>query len=101
MGSYVSNMIGIRTGGVFSGKTDLDDLKGRVAQIIAEMRDTKFDPDIADDPSRCMSNELKRIKVLMLSLRVFSITGHLISQSEFSKRLSKRIRMRSYAHVLE
>lgn len=89
MGSYVSNMIGIRTGGVFSGKTDLDDLKGRVAQIIAEMRDTKFDPDIADDPSRCMSNELKAHKGSYVVIAGVFNYWTFDKSSEFSKRLSK------------
>ena len=57
MGYYVSNMIGIRTGGVFSNGCDMDDLKKRIVKIIAEMKNTEFEPDI-DDDLRCMSPEL-------------------------------------------
>jgi len=34
MGYYVSNMFGIRTGGVFSGSTDLDDMRRRISPIV-------------------------------------------------------------------
>ena len=58
MGYYVSNMIGIRTGGVFSADADVNDMRARVAKIIAEMKETDNPPDIGDDPSHCMSGEL-------------------------------------------
>ena len=69
MGYYVSTMIGIRLGGVFSNKTDMDDLKNRIAKIIREM-DAEAEaapygpvasPDLGDkngDPSHCLSREL-------------------------------------------
>lgn len=37
MGYYVSNIIGIRTGGVFSGETDLGDLKARIERVRDEV----------------------------------------------------------------
>ena len=89
MGYCVSNMIGIRTGGVFSGNTDLDDLKSRVAKIIAEMRDTEFNPDIADNPSHCMSRELEAHKGSYVVIAgVFNYWTY-DKSSEFAKRLSK------------
>ena len=33
MGYYVSNMIGIRTGGVFGGETDMTDLTARIGRV--------------------------------------------------------------------
>ena len=89
MSYYVSNMIGIRTGGVFSGNTDLDDLKSRVAKIIAEMRDTEFNPDIADDPSHCMSQELDAHKGSYVVIAGVFNYWTFNQSSEFSKRLSK------------
>ena len=63
MGYYVSNMIGIRTGGVFSGDTDIGDMKERISKIILEMREDEKvpDPNMGNelgDPSHCMSSEL-------------------------------------------
>lgn len=67
MGYYVSNMIGIRTGGVFSGKKDIDDIKKRVQKIVLEMRKESeeergevFEPDLGwenGDPSHCMCDK--------------------------------------------
>ena len=64
MGYYISHMIGIRTGGVFGGKTDMDDLRSRIAKIILELRPTENDPDIyvGDHPTRCISTELEAHK---------------------------------------
>ncbi len=88
MGYYVSNMIGIRIGGIFSDKIDLDDFKSRIAKVIAEMRDTNFDPDISDDPSSCMSGQLEAHKGSYIVIAgIFNYWTFNIS-SEFSKRLS-------------
>ena len=88
MGYYVSNMIGIRTGGVFSGKTDMDDLKTRVAKVIARMRDTDDDPPIGDDPSHCMSGELEARKgTYVVIAGVFNYWRFDWAQ-EFSRQLS-------------
>ena len=45
MGYYIDHMIGIRTGGVFSGKTDMDDMSRRIAAIVREA-DGSNQPDI-------------------------------------------------------
>ena len=61
MGYYVSNLIGIRTGGVFSDAADVDDMRKRIQAIVLSMRGTDENPDLggADgDPSHCMSKEL-------------------------------------------
>ena len=88
MGYYVSNMIGIRTGGVFSEKIDLDDFKTRVAKVIAEMKDTDCEPDIADDPSHCMSGELEAHKGSYIVIAGVFNYWTFNKSSEFSKRLS-------------
>jgi len=64
MGYYVSNIIGIRTGGVFSGETDVEDVRNRIREIVLKMREESekegseiFDPDLGwkdGDPSHCM-----------------------------------------------
>lgn|SRR3990167_5910522 len=58
MGYYISHMLGIRLGGVFSNKTDIEDLKSRINRIIKELRTTENDPDVGDDISHCLSQEL-------------------------------------------
>jgi hypothetical protein len=61
MGYYVSNLIGIRTGGVFSEPADVDDMRQRITAIVLSMRGTDHDPPFAGepgDPSHCMSREL-------------------------------------------
>ena len=67
MGYYVSNIIGIRTGGVFSGEKDVDDIKQRIKKIVLEMREESekkrgevFEPDLGwqdGDPSHCMCDK--------------------------------------------
>ena len=57
MGYYVSHMIGIRTGGVFSADTDEADVRERIAKIVTSLRGTDNDPDIGDAP-HCISTEL-------------------------------------------
>ena len=61
MGYYVSNMIGIRTGGVFSGDAVVDDIRERIARIVVDMRDGDNAPNLGGkdgNPSHCMSKEL-------------------------------------------
>ncbi len=61
MSYCVSNMIGIRTGGVFSGKTGINDVKNRISKIILDMRNAGEWPDLGDkrgNISHCMSKEL-------------------------------------------
>jgi len=58
MAYCVDNMIGIRLSGVFGGKTDMGDLKARIARIVVEMNDGDTPPDIEEDPSHCLSGEL-------------------------------------------
>lgn len=89
MGYYISNMIGIRLSGVFGGKTDMDDLKSRVAKIVAEMKAGDNPPDIGDDPSHCMSQELEAHKGSYAVIAgVFNYWNY-ESVSAFAARLSK------------
>lgn len=90
MGYYVSHMIGIRLGGVFGGTADMDDLKSRVAKVVVEMKlGDDPSPDIADDPSHCMSQELVAHKGSYAVIAgVFNYWSH-DSASAFAARLSK------------
>lgn len=63
MSYYVSNMIGIRTGGVFSDTVDLLDMESRIKEVVRRMQegDTGPHPDIYWDSNgkiRCLSPEL-------------------------------------------
>jgi len=89
MGHYISTMIGIRTGGVFSGDTDMNDLKARVDKLIKRMRDGDFDPPIEDDAGHCISKELTAGKGSYVVIAgVFNYWGF-DSSSEFARRLSE------------
>lgn len=92
MGYYVSNLIGIRTGGVFSGETDIEDVKKRVTNIIHEMKNDENWNDInisEDSLPNVISNEL------VASKGSYIVIGGVFNywtwdrSSEFSKRLSK------------
>lgn len=58
MGYYISHMIGIRTGGVFSDETNLDDMRKRIDKLVAVCKDEHDDFNIQDMTTRCMSGEL-------------------------------------------
>ncbi len=89
MGYYISHMIGIRTGGVFSFETDTEDMKKRIAAVIVAMRETDYNPNIADDPSHCMSLELLAPKGGYVVIAGVFNYWHFDSAEEFVKRLSK------------
>ena len=92
MGHCVSNMIGIRTGGVFSSDTDIDDLKKRIAKVILKMREEKLDPVLGGkdgDPSHCMSKELIANKGSYVVLAGVFNYWKFEYVSEFAKRLSE------------
>jgi hypothetical protein len=96
MGYYVSNIFGIRTGGVFSGKTDTDDVKERIKKLILAMRsECGVEPDMGGedgDPSHCMSKELEAHKGSYIVLAgVFNYWRYEYS-SEFARRLSLEFR---------
>ena len=87
MGHYVSNMIGIRSGGVFSGRTDMPDIYSRISKIVKEMDEGEFPTDIDDIPL-CISNELIAHKGSYVVIAgVFNYWG-LNSAGEFAKALS-------------
>lgn len=89
MGYYVSNMIGIRLGGIFSGKTDMEDLKTRIGKIVTEMKDGDSPPDIAEDPSRCLSQELEAHKGSYAVLAGVFNYWRYESAAKFAARLSQ------------
>lgn len=92
MGYYVSNMFGIRCGGVFSESVDREDMRRRIAKIVLSMRDGEFPPDLGDehgDPNHCMSAGLESHKGEYVVLAgVFNYWTYQ-SSSEFAKRLSE------------
>lgn len=83
MGHNNSNMIGIRSGGVFSGGTDMEDTKARINKIILG---TGNDYDV--NPDNCMSRELTADKgAYIVFAGVFNYWGF-DRASEFCLRLS-------------
>lgn len=89
MSYEVSHMIGIRLGGVLGGTADIDDLKSRVAKVVVEMKLGNHLPDIGDDPSHCMSQELVAHKGSYAVIAgVYNYWSH-DSASAFAARLSK------------
>ena len=89
-----AHMIGIRTGGVFSGKTDVDDMKKRIKKIIIEMRndDNVYTPDLGNeegDPSHCMSKELESHKGAYVTIAGVFNFWNFKDVSEFVKRISE------------
>lgn len=92
MGYYISHMIGIRTGGVISGESDVEDMKTRIAKIVLEMRDTENNPDLGNrdgDPSHCMSKELEAHKGTYVVLAGVFNYWTFDNASAFVKRLSE------------
>ena len=92
MGYYISHMIGIRTGGVFSGSTDTENMRNRIKKIVLEMRETDDDPDLGGkdgDPSHCMSKELEAHKGSYVIIAGVFNYWHFEAASAFVKRLSE------------
>ena len=94
MSHTISTMIGIRTGGVLSGTTDVEDLKQQIGNIIKKFEDDNEDEyvDICPDGlNYCMSNELSGTKGSFVVIAgVFNYWGY-TSTSKFGKRLSKEL----------
>lgn len=92
MGYYISHMIGIRTGGVFSGSADTEDIKDRIKKIVLEMRETDDYPDLGGedgDPSHCMSKELEAHKGSYVVIAGVFNYWNFETASTFVKRLSE------------
>ena len=90
MAYYVSNLFGIRTGGVFSGKTDMKDFRRRVSSLIEMMKQDGLEVDLYSGPKRlgAMSAELAAHKGFYVVIAgVFNYWTYEHS-SEFAKRLS-------------
>jgi len=61
MSYCISNILGIRVGGVFSGDVVISDIKERIKKIVLSLRSTENHPDLGDkdgDVSHCMSDKL-------------------------------------------
>ncbi len=93
MGYYISHLIGIRTGGVFSEESDMDGLKKQVSSVIESLRQTDNDVDMADDPSHCMSKELQAHKGNYVVLAGVFNYWHFEQAEEFCKRLSVELKV--------
>ena len=108
MSYCISNLIGIRTGGVFSGGVVMDELKALVAKVVLAMRaedeknDTSDAPDLGDkggDPSHCMSQELTAHKGSYVVIAgVFNYWDYSRS-SKFVQRLSAEIGDNEVMHM--
>lgn len=82
-------MIGIRSGGVFSGEVDIEDIKKRISKIIIDMEKSKYHIGIDKDPSHCMSKELIARKGSYVVFAGVFNNWTFKEASEFIKRLSK------------
>lgn len=92
MGYYISHIIGMRVGGIFSGATDTEDIKDRIKRIVLEMRGTENNPDLGGedgDPSHCMSKELTAHKGAYVVLAGVFNGWEFKEASIFVKRLSE------------
>ncbi len=88
MGYYISSMIGIRTGGVFSGETIMPAFLDRLAKVVKEAEAAEVMVDF-DVPSACISPELVADKGSYIVIAgVFNYWNY-ESVSDFASRLSK------------
>ena len=91
MGYYISTMIGIRTGGVFSAGVDVDDMNARIKKILDDNRDehkSSFGLFI-DDMKFCTSRELVATKGGYVVISGVFNYWHYNDSSEFAAALSK------------
>jgi len=90
MGYYVTNIIGMRTGGIFSDPKDVEDIKQRIANIIIEMADKAEAHSISvRQLDYCMSQELSGPKGSYVILAGVFNYWTFDRSSVFSQRLSK------------
>jgi hypothetical protein len=91
MGYYVSNMFGMRMGGVFGGEPDMDSVKAIIRKLVLDMRAEEKDPDLGNkdgDVSHCLSAPLVAHKgTYCVIAGVFNYWTYPAS-SEFARRLS-------------
>lgn len=91
MGYYVSNMIGIRTGGVFSGDTDTKDFKKRLEAVLAELHSEKNKvwSDVQSRMNFAVTKELEAGKGAYIVIAGVFNYWRYEKSSELAKRLSK------------
>ena len=91
MSYYVSHMIGIRVGGVFSDPVDIEEIRQRIKKVIIEMREADDHVNLGGtdgDPSHCMSKELVANKGSYIVLAGVFNYWKFEAASVFAKRLS-------------
>ena len=100
MGYYVSHMIGLRTGGVFSGGVDTEDMRERISSYIKKINKNYYGDDRdKKNPSEsypidihpsvpCMSRELSATKGSYVVIAGVFNHWHFEDASKFSKALS-------------
>lgn len=94
MSYCVSNLIGIRTGGVFSGDTVMEALEKRIAVVVGQIQSEKdeywSDIDITPESlPRCLSRELSAHKGSYVVIAGVFNFWTWPKSIEFSRRLSK------------
>lgn len=89
MGYYISHMIGIRTGGVFSDPIDMNELEKRISKIIKELKNTEYKVDMEDSPAHCLSKELTTHKGSYVVLAGVFNYWNFDEAEEFVKKLSQ------------
>lgn len=103
MAAPSSTMIGIRTGGVLSGDTDVKNMKERIINLINKLKDEgEFMCTIdARNLNHCMSNELHGPKGSYVVIAgVFNYWNY-DSTTEFGKALSKEFGVEVMVMTLE
>jgi len=88
MGYYVSNIIAIKSSGVFSPNFDIKKMQTIIFKIIKEMEKGKYQPNIYNLKS-CMSKELTAAKGSYVVIAGVFNYWNFRESSEFSKKLSK------------
>lgn len=88
MGYYVSNMIGIRTGGVFGGDVDVDNMRSRIQRLVNAAEECAPYLNEEGDPVNCLSKELTATKGSYVVLAGVFNCWTFPSATEFARRLS-------------
>ena len=91
MGYYVSNMIGVRGGGVFSGDTDMEDFRKRLRALLLQLRsETKESwSDVQGDMNFDCTKELEAGKGAYIVIAGVFNYWRYEKSSELAKRVSK------------
>jgi hypothetical protein len=88
MAYYVSNIFGLRVGGVFAQPLKWEDARDRIGKIVAQMDAEDLQVGVPRDPSCCMSKEIGASKGTYVVLAGIFNYWTFEYASEFAKRLS-------------